>query len=120
MEGLMERIILYLTILVAIEHIWFMLIEMFLWKRSTARDLLGLSEEEAQITTKLAGNLGLYNGFLAALLMWGYLSNLPDVRLFVVAFMTIAGIYGGITTNKKILLAQALPAGILLLLLMTH
>jgi putative membrane protein len=107
-----------LIVLVALEHIYFLVLEMFLWTTPRTRAAFGMSAEQAEQTKVLAGNQGLYNGFLAAGLVWsllapsGYASQLA---LFFLACVLVAGIYGGFTANKRIWLLQALPAAIALL-----
>lgn len=109
--------------LVALFHIYFMILEMFLWTKPKGLKVFGQSLEQAEASATLAANQGLYNGFLAAGLIWGLLH--PDsaigfqVQLFFLACVVVAGFYGAFTVSRKILYVQAAPAlvGIVLLLL---
>ena len=103
-----------LTGLVALLHVWFLVLEMFLWTTPYGRRVFKLTEEKAQVTKALAANQGLYNGFLAAGLVWG-LSLGADgqaIRLFFLGCVILAGIFGAATVGRKILYVQALPAAI--------
>lgn len=100
------------TGLVALIHVYILVLEMFLWTRPAGRKAFGLTPEFAQATRVLAANQGLYNGFLAAGLIWGLLlggAGLP-VKLFFLACVLVAGVYGAATASRKILFVQALPA----------
>jgi putative membrane protein len=101
--------------LVALLHLWFLVLEMFLWTRPAGRRAFGLTSEFAQQTKVLAANQGLYNGFLAAGLLWGLCQG-QAVTLFFLGCVLIAGIFGGLTASRKILWIQALPALIGLIL----
>ena len=90
--------------------------EMFLWTTPVGRRSFGLTEELAAATATLAKNQGLYNGFLAAGLIWGALSGTWSVRLFFLACVIVAGIFGAWTVSRSILWIQAAP-GVLALLL---
>lgn len=106
------------TGLVALLHVYFMVLEMFLWTRPYGRRVFKLTEEKAQATKALAANQGLYNGFLAAGLTWG-LSLGADgyaIRVFFLGCVIIAGIFGAATVGRKILYVQALPAALALAL----
>ena len=103
--------------LVALLHIYIMVMEMFLWERKPGRELSGFDAEMARATAPLAANQGLYNGFLAAGLIWGLIAADPTghrVQIFFLACVLVAGIYGGVTANRRILVAQALPGAIAL------
>ena len=102
-------------IVVAALHLAFLVLEMFLWTKPTGRRIFGLTRELADATAKLAANQGLYNGFLAAGLLWGAFGTFAGedafhVRLFFLACVVVAGVYGGVTTKRSILWTQALPA----------
>jgi putative membrane protein len=102
------------TGLVALLHVYFMVLEMFLWTKPYGRRVFKLSEEKAQATKALAANQGLYNGFLAAGLAWG-LSLGADgqaIRMFFLGCVIVAGIFGGATVARKIFYVQALPAAV--------
>ncbi|MFI4967626.1 MAG: DUF1304 domain-containing protein [Gammaproteobacteria bacterium] len=102
------------TGLVALLHLYFMVLEMFLWTMPYGRRVFGLSLEFAMASRSLAANQGLYNGFLAAGLIWGlYLgAEGRGLRIFFLSCVVLAGVFGGFTANRKILLVQALPAAI--------
>ena len=106
--------------LVAFLHLFFLVLEMFLWTKPYGRRTFGLSVEQAQQTQALAANQGLYNGFLAAGLVWGLLwaeAGRPIV-VFFLACVVIAGVFGAATANRRILYVQALPALIALALVL--
>lgn len=106
-----------LIALVALEHVYFLVLEMFLWTTPRTRAAFGMSAEQAEQTRVLAGNQGLYNGFLAAGLVWSLIAPDPPARqlaIFFTACVLVAGLYGGATANKRIWLLQALPAAIAL------
>lgn len=102
--------------LVAGIHVWFLLLEMVLWTKPAGRSTFGLSKEDAETTKALAANQGLYNGFLAAGLVWAAAANRRDVAIFFLLCVIVAGVYGAITVSRRVLLVQALPAVIALLL----
>lgn len=101
-----------LIILVVILHVYFMILEMILWDKPYGMRTFGHSAKDASVTKTLALNQGLYNGFLAAGLIWGLLLSDTGfaIKLFFLLCVLIAGIVGGFTASKKILLFQALPA----------
>ncbi|MBB5867625.1 putative membrane protein [Allocatelliglobosispora scoriae] len=106
---------------VAVLHIYFMVLEMFLWTGPVGRKLSGFDAELAARTKGLAANQGLYNGFLAAGLIWGLVADDPTgfrVQVFFLLCVIVAGVYGAVTANKRILIAQALPAAIALALVL--
>jgi putative membrane protein len=96
--------------LVAALHLYFLVLEMFLWDTPTGRRTFGLEPAFATESRTLAANQGLYNGFLAAGLVWGLVSDRTDVKLFFLACVIVAGAYGAATVSSRILLVQALPA----------
>jgi putative membrane protein len=104
--------------LVAVLHLYFLVLEMFLWTKPYGRRVLGLAAEKAELTRTLAANQGLYNGFLAAGLAWGLYAGADGypVKVFFLGCIIVAGIYGGATVNKKILWVQAVPAAVALAL----
>jgi putative membrane protein len=104
--------------LIALLHIYILVLEMFLWDKPRGMKAFGLTPEGAAITKPLAANQGLYNGFLAAGLIWGLLSaaNGFDIKVFFLCCVLVAGVYGAATANKKILFIQAVPAAIGLVL----
>jgi putative membrane protein len=106
-----------LVALVALLHVYFLVLEMFLWTKPRTRAAFGMTAEAAEQTKVLAGNQGLYNGFLAAGLLWSLVAPVTLARplaFFFLACVLIAGLYGGATANKRILLVQALPAALAL------
>jgi putative membrane protein len=104
--------------LVAALHVYFMVLEMFLWNRPFGRRSFGLTPEFAAASKSLAANQGLYNGFLAAGIAWGlWLGDAGrGVTLFFLACVVVAGIFGAATVSRKILMVQALPGAIALAL----
>ncbi|MEU3303519.1 DUF1304 domain-containing protein [Streptomyces sp. NPDC006678] len=106
-----------LVALVAALHVYFLVLEMFLWERPPGRALSGFDAETADATAPLAANQGLYNGFLAAGLIWGLIAADPTghrVQVFFLVCVVIAGLYGGATANRRIYVAQALPGALAL------
>ncbi len=106
--------------LIALMHLWFLVLEMFLWTRPSGLRAFRLSPEFAEQTKALAANQGLYNGFLAAGLVWGlYLGSEGfGVKIFFLSCVLVAGLFGGFAAARKILLFQALPAAIGLALML--
>ena len=102
--------------LVALLHLYFMVLEMFLWTKPFGRRTFGLSAEFAAASKALAMNQGLYNGFLAAGLLWSLAAGL-QAKVFFLACVIVAGVFGALTVNRKILWVQALPGAIALALL---
>lgn len=105
--------------LVALLHIYFLVLEMFLWDKPAGLKAFGQSLEQARASKVLAANQGLYNGFLAAGLLWGLWLGAggTSVKVFFLACVLVAGLYGAATASRKILYVQALPAAIGLVLL---
>lgn len=103
--------------IVAILHLGFLVLEMFLWNHPIGRKTFKMTQEVAESSATLAANQGLYNGFLAAGLVWGLLSGAFSIKLFFLVCILIAGIFGGFTAKRSILYIQALPALMALLLL---
>jgi putative membrane protein len=106
--------------LVALLHVYFLVLEMFLWDKPAGLRAFGHTKEAAVASKVLAANQGLYNGFLAAGLLWGLARGAEgtDIKVFFLACVLIAGIYGALTASRKILYVQALPAAIALVLVM--
>ena len=102
--------------IVAILHIGFLILEMFLWTKPFGLKTFNMHKEVAESSATLAANQGLYNGFLAAGLFWGIFSGMVSVKIFFLICVLIAGIYGGLTAKRSILYMQALPALIGLIL----
>ncbi len=103
-----------LTGIVALAHVWFLILEMFLWQHPIGLKTFGFTPELAAQTAVLAANQGLYNGFLAAGLVFGMLHTNRKtgitLQLFFLACIIVAGIYGAVTAKLSILFVQALPA----------
>ncbi|MBZ5589550.1 MAG: DUF1304 domain-containing protein [Acidobacteriia bacterium] len=106
--------------LVAALHLYFLVLEMFLWATPFGMRTFGLTREFAVASRSLAANQGLYNGFLAAGLAWGILLGAGGhtITIFFLACVAIAGVFGGITASRKILWIQALPGAIALALVL--
>ncbi len=104
---------------VALLHLYFLILEMFLWDKPAGLRAFGMTKAAATASKVLAANQGLYNGFLAAGLVWGLLRGAEgwEIKLFFLACVLIAGLFGAATANRKILFIQALPAAIGLALL---
>jgi putative membrane protein len=108
----MAAITTALIALVVALHLYFMALEMFLWDTPYGRRVFGSTPEFAKASKTLASNQGLYNGFLAAGLIWSLLdphSHAFELKIFFLACVVVAGIYGGMTATRKILFVQALP-----------
>ncbi|MDJ0917566.1 MAG: DUF1304 domain-containing protein [Woeseiaceae bacterium] len=108
----MKKLATALVALVAIEHVYILVLEMFLWTKPAGLRAFGLTPEFAEQTAVLAANQGLYNGFLAAGLIWALIrkdDGFP-LRVFFLSCVVIAGIFGAITAKPSILFVQAAPA----------
>jgi putative membrane protein len=103
--------------IVAVLHLGFLALEMFFWDHPFGRKRFKMTPEYSRASASLAANQGLYNGFLAAGLLWGLWTGQFAVKMFFLICVVIAGIYGGITTRRTILYIQALPGLLALLLL---
>jgi putative membrane protein len=104
--------------LIAILHVYILVLEMFLWDKPYGLKAFGNTLEKAQLTKVLAQNQGLYNGFLAAGLFWSLLAPTAcavAIANFFLGCVLVAGIYGGLTASKKIIYIQAVPALITLI-----
>ena len=102
--------------LVALEHFWILVLEMFLWTKPLGRRTFGLTPELAQASKALAMNQGLYNGFLAAGLVWSLVAGLDSVAIFFLVCVIIAGVFGALTAKATIVWVQAMPAAAALVL----
>lgn len=107
-----------LVALIAVLHVWILVLEMFLWTKPLGLKTFRQSREAAEASKVLAANQGLYNGFLAAGLAWGLISGDGAIKLFFVTCVLVAGIYGGLTAKRSILYVQGLPALLALLALL--
>ena len=106
----MSVLAIVLTALVALLHLGFLLLEMVFWTRPLGRRVFGLDPEFAARSAALAKNQGLYNGFLAAGLLWGLWLDARGICLFFLGCVVIAGLFGAATVKRSILYVQALPA----------
>ena len=106
----MSLIAVVLILLVALLHVYFLVLEMFLWTKPQGMKVFRNSPEKAEITKVLAANQGLYNGFLAAGLLYAAITGSREFALFFLACVVVAGLYGAYSVNKRIFLVQALPA----------
>jgi putative membrane protein len=109
-----------LIALVALLHLYFLVLEMFLWTKPLGLKVFGQTREAAEASKVLAANQGLYNGFLAAGLLWGLALGEQGtaIKTFFLVCVVIAGVYGAATANRRILFVQALPAVCALCLLL--
>lgn len=115
MENGLAIAAIILTGVVAVEHLYILWLEMFAWETAGKKAFKGsMPDELFKPTKKLAANQGLYNGFLAAGLLWSFVIEDPvwahNVRLFFLGCVIVAGVYGALTASRKIFFVQALPA----------
>ncbi len=107
--------------LIALQHVGFLVLEMFLWTSPTGQKIFGTTAEFAKESASLAANQGLYNGFLVAGLIWSLLHPVQNfshqLQLFFVGCVVVAGLYGAYSVSARILYIQALPALLTLVLL---
>ena len=114
----MQALATLFVALIALEHVYILILEMFLWTTPKGLRAFGMTPAQAEATKVLAANQGLYNGFLAAGLLWSLVH--PDaavafqLKLFFLGAVVVAGLYGGATASRKIFVIQALPAAIAL------
>jgi putative membrane protein len=110
-----------LVALVAALHVYFLVLEMFLWTKPLGLKTFRNTPEKAQDSAVLAANQGLYNGFLAAGLIWGLVQAVPgfafQIKVFFLLCVIVAGVYGAATVSRRILYVQAAPAALALILL---
>jgi putative membrane protein len=118
----MSVVAIILVALVALLHVYILVLEMFLWTAPQGRKAFGSTPEFAEQTKVLAANQGLYNGFLAAGLIWSLLHPQPEfawqIAMFFLACVAVAGIYGAATASRKIVFIQTVPAVIAMLAVM--
>ena len=113
---------LVLVAIMALLHVYILVLEMFLWTTKRGRKAFGTTAEFAEASKVLAANQGLYNGFLAAGLVWALVAGGWEgykIAMFFLGCILVAGIYGGATANRRILFIQALPALVTMLVLST-
>jgi putative membrane protein len=108
------------TAMLAVLHLYILVLEMFYWDKPRGRKAFGLSAEFAASTKVMAANQGLYNGFLAAGLVWGLLAGAEGVgiKVFFLSCIVVAGVFGALTSSRKILFVQALPGALALALVL--
>lgn len=106
----MSIIAIVLIAFVALLHVYFLVLEMFLWTKPLGLKTFRNTPEKAEITRVLAANQGLYNGFLAAGLVWAIVSDKNDVALFFLGCVIVAALYGAYSVNKRIFFVQGVPA----------
>src|SRR5690606_31418304 len=118
----MSVVALVLIALVALLHVYILILEMFLWTGPRGQKAFGLTPEFAAQTRALAANQGLYNGFLAAGLIWSLVHPIPEfawqIAMFFLACVAVAGIYGAATASRRILFIQTVPAVVAMLAVM--
>ncbi|MGH7303326.1 MAG: DUF1304 domain-containing protein [Candidatus Rokuibacteriota bacterium] len=102
--------------IVALSHVGFLVLEMFFWDRPLGRRIFGMTPEVSASSATLAANQGLYNGFLAAGLVWALWTDRRELKVFFLGCVVVAGVFGGLTAKTSILFTQALPAAIALAL----
>jgi putative membrane protein len=113
-----HTITVVLVAIVALEHLYFLYLEMFGWTRASTQRTFGITAEFAEQSKALAANQGLYNGFLAAGLIWSLFAGpvlARPLEIFFASCVVVAGVYGGLTVTRRILVIQALPAALCLL-----
>jgi putative membrane protein len=103
-----------LTGFVALSHVGILVLEMFFWDHPVGRRIFGMTPEVSASSAVLAANQGLYNGFLAAGLVWALCTGRRELKVFFLGCVVVAGIFGGMTAKTSILLTQALPAALAL------
>ena len=106
--------------LVAFLHLYFMILEIFYWDKPLGLRVFALTPEFAKASKVLASNQGIYNGFLSAGLVWGLSlgSSGNSIKIFFLSCVIVAGVFGALTANRKILWAQALPGAAALVLIL--
>ena len=119
----MATLVTISVIFIAVEHLGFLYLEMFLWTKPVGIKIFRHRKEDAEKSKVLAANQGLYNGFICAGLLWGLIHPNTEFGSQIILFFLIcaatAGIYGGLTANKTILYIQALPAIVSIALILT-
>ncbi len=113
----MQTVAMILATLLALLHVYILVLEMFFWTKPLGRKAFGLKADFAEQSKALAANQGLYNGFLAAGLAWGVIQGAAAGRpwlLFFAGCVVVAGVFGAATASRKILFVQALPGALTL------
>jgi len=114
----MATIAAVLVAIVAAIHVYIVILEMFLWRTPRGLRSFGTTQAFADESATLAANQGLYNGFLVAGLVWGLVASDPvgfQVKVFFLACVIVAGVYGAATVSRRILVVQAVPAAVALI-----
>lgn len=115
------RLVNVLILLIALEHVWFLVLEMFLWTKPLGLKTFRMTREFAAASAKLAANQGLYNGILASGLFWSVMSPDPaeslHLKFFFLMSVAVAGVFGAFSVSRRILFIQAFPAFAALFLL---
>lgn len=104
---------------VAASHIGIMILEMFFWDHAVGRRIFNMTAEVSSLSATLAANQGLYNGFLAAGLIWALIADRLEIKVFFLSCIVVAGVFGAATAKTSILFTQAMPAAIALLLVLS-
>lgn len=103
---------------VALSHVGIMILEMFFWDHPLGRKIFAMTPEVSALSATLAANQGLYNGFLAAGLIWALISDRQEIKVFFLSCIVVAGVFGAATAKTSILFTQAMPAAIALTLVL--
>ena len=106
----MATVAMVLVVLVALLHLYFLVLEMFLWNKPLGLKTFRNTPDKAEVTRVLAANQGLYNGFLAAGLLYAAITGSREFALFFLACVVVAGLYGAYSVNKRIFVVQGVPA----------
>lgn len=106
----MSIVAIVLVLLVALLHLYFLVLEMFMWTKPLGLKVFRQSKEKAEQSRVLAANQGLYNGFLAAGLVYGVIAGSREFELFFLGCVIAAGLYGAATVNRRIFFVQSVPA----------
>ncbi len=106
----MKKLAAFFVAFVALSHVGIMVLEMFFWDHPVGREIFQMTPEVSASSAVLAMNQGLYNGFLAAGLIWGLMAKRTDVQLFFLGCVVVAGLFGGLTAKTSIMFTQGLPA----------
>lgn len=113
---MMKTLAAIAVFVVAALHGGFLALEMFFWDHEIGREIFSMTPEESAQTAVLAANQGLYNGFLAAGLLWGLIAGKREVTIFFLLCVIVAGVFGAVTAKPTILFTQAAPAALALVL----
>lgn len=120
---MLELLICLLCSVIALQHLGFLVLEMFFWEKPLGLKIFRQRLEQARSSRSLAMNQGLYNGFLAAGLLWGIVHHQPhfatQILLFFLACIVVAGVFGAFTVSKKIFYVQALPAAVAIVMILS-